>query len=212
MHALLAPVIVAAGIVVVAGLIPLVEEVVKTVGVALTANWQPSLPQSLLWGLAAGAGFTIAEGLLNSTSALGAWLPTVLLRLGATLLHCLTGALMGLAWYQLVVRQRWARALGLYLASVAIHGLWNGLAAATALLSVTTSEIGMDTDGQLAVSLGMLITFLLLVLLALSMIGGLAGLAIHARRSTASEETPSSEELQPAATDPVAPSRPGTEA
>ena len=179
---LLAPPIIAAVVLLVAVLIPLVEEAVKTIGVGFMANQRPSLPQAVLWGLAAGAGFSIAEGLLNSAGALGAWLATVVLRLGTTLLHCLTGALVGVAWYQLFTQQRWARGLGFYLASVAIHGLWNGLAAVMAVLSVTVTGPGTDSSSQLVVALGTLTTLLLLGVLALGMAGGLAGLTARARR------------------------------
>ena len=196
MHILLTPAIMAAALVLVAVLIPLVEEAIKTIGVGLMANQRPSLPEAVLWGLAAGAGFAIAEGLLNSTGALGAWLATVLLRLGTTLLHCLTGALVGVAWYQLFTQQRWARGLGLYLASVAIHGLWNGLAAVMAVLSATVTGPGTDSSTQLPIALGTLSILLLLGVLALGMVGGLAGLAAHARRQGHSSPGLSSEQTE----------------
>ena len=196
MHILLTPAIMAAALVLVAVLIPLVEEAIKTIGVGLMANQRPSLPEAVLWGLAAGAGFAIAEGLLNSTGALGAWLATVVLRLGTTLLHCLTGALVGVAWYQLFTQQRWARGLGLYLASVAIHGLWNGLAAVMAVLSATVTGPGTDSSTQLPIALGTLSILLLLGVLALGMVGGLAGLAAHARRQGHSSPGLSSEQTE----------------
>ena len=200
--ALLTPAIMAAVVALVAGLIPLIEEAVKTIGVGLLTNRRTSLPQAVLWGLAAGAGFSIAEGLLNSAGALGAWLPTVLMRVGTTLLHCVTGALMGLAWYQIISERRWARGLGLYLVSVATHGLWNGLAAVIALFSVTAIGSGTDSSGQLALSLGTLLVFLLLAILALGMAGGLTGLTIYARRQLPAPPTPSSS--QAGATNPEA--------
>ncbi|NIV28873.1 MAG: hypothetical protein GWN58_04970, partial [Anaerolineae bacterium] len=57
---LMPPVIMAAVVAVVAGLIPLFEEAIKTIGVGLMTNRHTSLPQAVLWGLAAGAGFSIA--------------------------------------------------------------------------------------------------------------------------------------------------------
>ena len=195
--ALLTPVAIVAGLTLVAGLIPLVEEVIKTIGVGLATYRQPSLAQALLWGLAAGAGFSIAEGLLGSAGGLDAWLPTILLRIGTTLLHCLTGALMGLAWYQLIAGRRWARGLGLYLLSVSLHGLWNGLAATMALLSVTALGPGVDAGGQLAHSLGTLATLLLLAILALGSAGGLAGLAAYARRHAPPPARPTGVQAEP---------------
>lgn len=180
--ALLTPFVMAAALALVAGLIPLIEEAVKTIGVGLTAYRKPSLAQALLWGLAAGAGFSITEGLLNSAGGLGAWLPTVLLRLGTMLLHCLTGALMGLAWYNLFSARKWLRSVGLYLISVAIHGLWNGLATMATLLSLTTPDTGSASDTLLISGIGMLVVLLLLILLAFFMAGGLAGLTLYVNR------------------------------
>ncbi len=195
---LMSPVVMAAIVAVVASLIPLFEEAIKTVGVGFMTNRHTSLPQAVLWGLAAGAGFSIAEGLLNSAGALGTWLPTVLLRVGTTLLHCLTGALMGLAWYQVITQRRWGRGLALYLASVATHGLWNGLAAVMTLLSVTA--IGSSTlgDNPMATTLGILLLFLLLALLALGMVGGLAGVTAYARRQISATGMPSSVQAEAA--------------
>jgi hypothetical protein len=179
---LLTPVVIAAALALVAGIIPLIEEAVKTIGVGMMAYRRPALPQAVLWGLAAGAGFAIAEGLLNTTGGLGAWLPTVLLRIGTTLLHCLTGALMGLAWYQLRSGQGRARSLGLYLTSISIHGLWNGLALVMALLSLDALGADTTSSGQLMAGLGTLAILLVLALLVLGMAGSLGGLAVYVRR------------------------------
>jgi hypothetical protein len=179
---LLTPMVIAAVFALVAGLIPLIEEAVKTIGLGMMAYRRMTLPQAVLWGLAAGAGFAIAEGLLNATSSLGAWLPTVLLRIGTTLLHCLTGALMGLAWYQLLSERRWLRSLRLYLTCVVIHGLWNGLAVAMALLSLIAPGTGTTSSDRLTTVLRTLTILLLLVALALGMAGSLAGLTAYVRR------------------------------
>lgn len=181
---LLSPVIVAALLVFVAGIIPLIEEGVKAVGVGVMSYRRPLLSQTFLWGLAAGAGFALVEGLLNTASGLEAWAPVILLRLGATLLHCFTGALMGLAWYVILARRRWAYALGLYAASVAIHSLWNALSVGMALLSLQTLEgdvVGSQALAGVAV-VGMLT---LLVVLTLSLTLGLIVLTRQVRRHSA---------------------------
>lgn len=179
--ALLTPGIIAAAIAVLAGIIPLLEEAVKTVGVGLAAYRQPSLPQTVLWGTAAGAGFAITEGLLNAAGSLDTWLPVVALRVGTTLLHCTTGALMGLAWYHVLAHRRWRRALALYLLSIAVHGLWNALAVGMALPSLQT--IANPTgEGQLAAGLGTFFILLLLGGLILALTAALGGLIVHARR------------------------------
>lgn len=137
---LLSPAIIAGITAVVAGAVPLIEEAVKAIGVPLAIYRRPSRAQAFLWGLGGGAGFALVEGLLNSAAGLQAWALVIIVRSGATLLHCLTGGLMGLAWYQ-VSRGRWWRAMGLYAGSIAIHGFWNLLSVGVALFSTDTSTL-----------------------------------------------------------------------
>ena len=180
---LLTPTVIAVAFGLVAGLIPLLEEAVKTIAVGLAAYRRPSLAQSVLWGLAAGAGFAAIEGLLNTTGALESWLPAVLLRIGTTSMHCVTGALMGLAWHQIVTRRSWLRGLAIYAGSAAIHGLWNGVALTMTVMAIKAGGSGPSQSTQALAGLGTLTMLLLQVGLAVCMAGGLAGVLIYARRS-----------------------------
>ncbi len=170
------PGVVAAVFLIAAGFIPLVEEGVKAVGVALMSYRRPSLAQAFLWGVGSGAGFALAEGLFNSAGGLEAWGAVVFIRSGATLLHCTTGGLMGLAWYFLLVRRRWGRALGLYAAGVGLHALWNSLTVTVTLLSLLGMDLPDMGPGQVLAGLGILTIVVLLGLLALAVAGILAGL------------------------------------
>jgi uncharacterized membrane protein len=140
---LLSPAMIAAITAFVAGAVPLIEEAIKAIGVPLVIYRRPSRAQAFLWGLGGGAGFALVEGLLNSVAGLQVWAPVIVIRLGATLLHCLTGGLMGLAWYH-VSRGSWWRALGLYAGSVAIHGFWNLLSVGVAFFSADASTLALS--------------------------------------------------------------------
>jgi RsiW-degrading membrane proteinase PrsW (M82 family) len=166
--ALGSPGIIAASLFVLAGIIPLIEEGVKTVGIGLLAYRKPSLPQAFLWGVACGGGFALVEAALNTAAGLQTWLPVMLLRVGATLMHCFTGGLVGLAWYSILQRRRWAHAIGLYAGSVSLHALWNGLTTVMALSP--PPALGSDTMGpnSVLVGLGMASALVMLVLLALA--------------------------------------------
>ena len=52
----------------------------------------------------------------------------MLLRAGATTMHALNTGLLGLALYFGAAERRFGRGFALYLAAVALHGLWNTLA------------------------------------------------------------------------------------
>jgi len=171
---LTSPVVVLLAAVVFAGIIPLVEEMVKTIGVLLLSYRRPTMAQAFLWGLAGGAGFAVAEGLFNTLGGLEVWALIVSARVGATLLHCFTGGLMGLAWYYLLREKRWLRALGLYASSVSLHGLWNGLAGLASVLSFLGLDFEAGSSGQGLVAVGIIAVVGLLLALALAIGAGLA--------------------------------------
>jgi RsiW-degrading membrane proteinase PrsW (M82 family) len=172
----------------VAGIVPLVEEGVKTLGVVLLSYQRPGLRRAFLWGVASGAGFAMTENLLNTTSDLDSWAPLVLLRVGASLLHCFTGGVAGMAWHQLLVERRWARGLGLFAASITLHALWNALAAAMALTSLWTLGGAASEADRAVLGLGSALTLALLIGLALAAGLGLLGSALYLRRRGLSEQ------------------------
>ncbi len=170
------PVILATISLVAVVVIPLVEEAIKTVGVGLLAWQRPGPARAFMWGLAGGAGFALTENLLNTAGSLDAWVPVAILRLGATLLHCFTGGLMGLAWYQIVGRRNLIRTAGLYAASVGVHAAWNGLAAGLTVISLATQPGPVDIATQTWAGVGIATVLALLVGLAVVVGLGLMGL------------------------------------
>ena len=124
---LMQPVVIYAILAFVAGIVPLVEEAIKPVGVWLFA-WRILTPaEGFVAGLISGAGFALFENLALSTLG-GQWTAAVILRMGTGLLHIMTAGLSGwalaLAWKE----GRYVRLFLAYLAAVIIHSLWNGLA------------------------------------------------------------------------------------
>ena len=165
---------------------PMIEEMFKPLGVVIMsycrpfdrpfgcaqgkAQGRPSKAQSFFWGLAGGAGFSLAEALFNGTSSLEGWVGVATLRVGATAMHCLGGGLMGLGWYYIFATRRPWRLLGAYAASVSLHALWN--AAASGMLVVSLSLTSSPPD-EIGLALGGLVILALtafLFLLALSSI------------------------------------------
>jgi hypothetical protein len=169
----LSPVLIVAALAVMAGIIPLIEEAVKALGVPLLAYQQPGRAQAFLWGVVGGAGFALAENLFNALGGLGLWAPVAASRIGATLLHGFTGGLMGLAWYHLLVERRWFSAGGLYLVSVGVHAAWNALAVGLAVTSLAGS------DSAALAGLGGLGLMALLGLLAFAVAAALAAVTRH---------------------------------
>ncbi|GAA5343149.1 MAG: hypothetical protein canaca05_06480 [Anaerolineaceae bacterium] len=116
----------------VALVIPMIEEAFKTLGVWLLKGRGISPAEGFVAGMVSGAGFALVEGLLNSaamaSSASADWLGFVIGRLGGTLLHIFNGGLLGWAMANAWQGKKPAKVVGIYFLTVLLHGIWNGLA------------------------------------------------------------------------------------
>jgi hypothetical protein len=124
-------------------LVPLVEEGAKALAVPLVALLGRRLSRldGFLLGVAAGAGFTVFEGVMNGVLTLsvpGGWAPLMLLRGGTAAIHCCASGLVGLGWQAILTERRWARGIGLGVAAVALHGTWNLFAGVQTLTGLRT--------------------------------------------------------------------------
>ena len=118
---------------IVAVVAPVMEEGFKAIGVSLILPRLPTQSAALTLGVAVGAGFGVTEASLYGLGGLQFdssidWWALMLLRAGATTMHALNTGLLGLALYFGAAERRYRRGFALYLAAVALHGLWNTLA------------------------------------------------------------------------------------
>lgn len=124
-------------------LVPLLEEILKATGPAILmarrerAKTGVTKSEALLWGLAAGAGYTFTENMFNSQGALTGsggvvsfWAAAMILRSGTSLMHMVATATVATGWYHLFVHGRTQRAFQLLAAATAAHAVWNGGAVA----------------------------------------------------------------------------------
>ncbi len=135
---------------------PLVEELAKVLGVVAMGYRRPTRGQAFAWGIAAGAGFALAEGLLSAVMLAGEWPQGVVARAGASLLHATLTGIVALGWFESSAHRRmWAFPLA-YLTAAAIHGWWNGLVlgSAAAAMAGTSGAIAASTAASLAAGLG----------------------------------------------------------
>ncbi|MBN1954971.1 MAG: PrsW family intramembrane metalloprotease [Anaerolineae bacterium] len=171
--ALLSPAAMIAALLFVSTLTPLIEEATKTLGVGLAGRWlRPTPARAFLLGVASGAGFSLAENLMNGAVISEIWGPGVLMRLAATLMHCATSGLMGWGWGELWVQRRPLRTLLAFVGATGIHGTWNGLAFGVALAGIV--GIGFVDNTVLMGVLGLLVLAMastLLLLAAATLVG-----------------------------------------
>ena len=116
----------------VALVIPMIEEAFKTLGVWLLKGRGISPAEGFVAGMVSGAGCALVEGLLNSaamaSSTSADWFGFVIGRLGGTLLHIFNGGLLGWAMARAWQGKKPAKVVGTYFLIVLLHGIWNGVA------------------------------------------------------------------------------------
>jgi RsiW-degrading membrane proteinase PrsW (M82 family) len=137
---------------------PIIEELVKPLGILLMSYRRPAPAQAFLWGLASGAGFALVENLFNTTLALEAWFFIMLLRTGATAMHCLATGLTALGWQRFLAERRPWKLLGAYSLSVVIHALWNALVIGISGIAIFT--VGAEAGITSALGGGLMLLFL----------------------------------------------------
>lgn len=158
---------------------PLVEELLKGLAVPLViaAGGRPGRLAGFLFGVAAGAGFAIVEGVLNGALALRmteSWAGLMLLRGAAAAMHCLASGLAGLGWQAVLVERRWLAGGILGLLALSLHGAWNVSVGIIGLISLSGATAA---DGPAALARAGVAGLLALFLLGLWLLV-VAGLAL----------------------------------
>jgi hypothetical protein len=120
-------------------IVPLIEELIKPIGVWLLARHRLRPAAGFAAGALSGAGYALFESLVL-TSGGQEWPAIVVARVGTAAVHILTTAITGWALTQAWRRRRYLL-LGLsFLTSVAIHGLWNGLTIFSAFVALAEMQ------------------------------------------------------------------------
>lgn len=181
----------------VAGVVPLIEEIFKPLGVWLLAGRRLSPAAGFGLGALSGAGYALIESLLLAGPNEG-WALVAGARVGTAAVHIFTTALVGGALAQAWRSGSYLRLALAYLSAVVIHGLWNALSALTAfseaaqLAEIPGLEIGLESLVQAAPAV-----------LAFLACGSLAALLVS-RRSLAAAWQRQQERLVPRSRQPGA--------
>ena len=137
---LLRPAIAFGAIVFFSVIVPLIEEAIKPIGAWLLVGENLIPAAGFSAGLLSGAGYALFENLFY-TASIPNWATLVIMRSGTALMHIVTAGLTGWA---LARAWRYRSYLGLgivYLISVLIHGLWNGLSLLSAAGQIAPDQL-----------------------------------------------------------------------
>jgi hypothetical protein len=110
----------------VAVLIPLVEELIKPIGVWLLIRKPLTPVQGFTLGMVSGAGYALFENLTLGANA-DTWAVVMVSRFGTTAVHMLTTGLVGWGLASTWSDGTYTRLVKAFLTSVIFHGVWNGL-------------------------------------------------------------------------------------
>ena len=185
---MLQPGMLAIALVLFAFLVPLIEELLKPLGVWLFANQISSPSQGFALGALSGSAYALIET-LGVTPQSADWAILLLTRLGTDILHVTTSALMGAAIVSAVRERRYLRLLGTYLVCVFLHGLWNGLAILFTFSTLATVFGKLDLLNGLATPAAIGVVSLAVALLLT--------LILTNRRMQTAQSQPVTEELAP---------------
>jgi hypothetical protein len=121
-------------------IVPLIEELIKPLGVWLLAGRKLAPAEGFAAGVLSGSGYVLIESLLLTSSGQD-WALLAFARIGTGVMHILTAGLVGWAlanaWMQPGTYGRYLRLGAVYLLAVLLHGLWNGLTLMNALATLT---------------------------------------------------------------------------
>ncbi len=136
------PAVIATTLIFAAGIVPVIEESLKPMGVWILGRRRISPAEGFAAGLLSGAGFALFENLALASQA-NSWALAVTARTVTALLHIVTAGLMGWALAEAWRMRRYERLVLTFLAAVTIHGLWN----AFTLLAVSATLTPPGGDG-----------------------------------------------------------------
>jgi hypothetical protein len=120
------PQVIAVLFAIIALIIPIIEELLKPLGVWVLNGRHLSPAEGFSAGMLCGAAFALLESLFSLSAALPSdWLYTVVGRAGTGLLHIFTAGLNGWALATTWKDGKYLRAGLTYLLTIALHGTWN---------------------------------------------------------------------------------------
>ncbi len=120
-------------------IVPLIEELLKPLGVWLFARKIESPAQGFALGMLSGAAFALVESLNASGTGSAEWPVIVSVRAGTSLLHMMASGLVGWGIVSAFREKRYLRLPAAYFCAAAIHGLWNSCAVGAGLSAVGES-------------------------------------------------------------------------
>ncbi len=125
-----------------AGIMPIIEEVLKPLALWFFADRKITLQQGFVGGLLCGAGFALMENVLYFTAVTlpEDWLFMAIGRAGTGVLHMLASGLVGMGLAKAWRKGNWRFLILTSGAAFILHGFWNALALISGIAPIIAGE------------------------------------------------------------------------
>jgi RsiW-degrading membrane proteinase PrsW (M82 family) len=171
-------------------LVPIIEEVLKTIVVWPWIIKGRNSVEAFLGGVIGGTGYALFEAIFL-TQTEPTWLPTMVGRAGATIMHAFTTGVASWGLSEGIRNKRWGRTVIGFVVAVTFHGLWNAGAVSIALIDLRLFQTG---EISTFLEIVQMMTPILIIALALTALTGLSQLS--KRFSASLDELPPSDLVQ----------------
>ena len=153
-------------LVVMAGLVPLIEELIKPLALWGLAGWKLKPSEGFVGGLICGAGFALLETSIALVSInQGGWWILAVERVGTGILHIVASGLVGWGLTSAWTEKRYLHLAGGLLSAVALHSAWNAVSLGLGVfpvLGTTTNSIAGLASVQIIILLVLTVGMLLI--------------------------------------------------
>jgi hypothetical protein len=184
--AIKSPVVLILVLLFVSGLVPMIEELAKPLGLFIFSGKRVTPNQGFVLGMICGACFGFIESMLLLTSSMQEGLyQLVLVRVATGLLHTTTAGLTGWGFASAVSQKKTKRMILSFLAAIGLHGLWNAFGVMVGISPFFNKDLTLSFP--VAATLTQIAPFVL-GFLALGMIAILIVMNIHLRKTRAQED------------------------
>lgn len=158
------PLTLLAGLTFLSFLVPIVEEITKSLGVWLVADRITFPGQGFALGVLSGAGFALAESLSASLTADETWAATLSMRAISGSMHMLASGLFGWGIAYARLEKRYPRMIAMAILAMLLHSAWNAGAVFSVWggARVVLAMPGVDIVGAIVAAGGVGLLFFLI--------------------------------------------------
>jgi hypothetical protein len=137
------PVMIFLGLTAISIVVPIIEELLKTVSMWFAGNRILGTTDGYIMGILCGAGYAFFESMGIGPGSGASWAMVSFARFGTDVVHVLNGGLMGWALVSAWRERRYVQLAAIYAVAILLHGFWNALSILIGLSQAANGFAGL---------------------------------------------------------------------